>query len=283
MTKKNGIKSFANSVRGVWLTLKWYERTVASCAVAIVILGAIAWLLGPLSIDRAIQIVEPVFIGLGALSIILLWAQVRISNMQEQEANIWKRVVSRHDYFSQVPRTDRAEAVRKYFKELGINRPPSAYHSLDVNLVETIWADNGTDQRPPGRVIISNYLDDWEDFCGAIRVGVLDEEYAREMEGTRVINAFFGYRSAIDKLRQEHNESAKARTGSKPAQPFVNKYFLELQTIATNWHRIRQAELERAQETLRIADEAADSVRSSILEKEPIGGVPDKARNHGGH
>ena len=59
-------------------------------------------------------------------------------------------------------------------------------------------ADKGDTQRARASTLISRYLNDWEDFCGAISVGVVDENYARSMEGGRLIDAFFGYRKVIE-------------------------------------------------------------------------------------
>jgi|GEM_PF-2419146 len=261
--------------RRIWRSLKWYERMITGAAALILISGALAWWFGERNVTWAVRVAEPAFMGLGALSIILLWAQLRVSNLQDEAENVWKRVVCYHNYFKELPQTARAEDLRKYFHELGIETPPSAYRPLDETLVEQIWADKGTAERPPGRVVISRYLSDWEDFCGAISVGVVDEEYAREMEGTRVISAFYGYRAAINKMRQLQIEESKARTAAGSAPPFANKFFLELQRIATRWHVWRSEELAKEQERIRKADEAADMARTSA-------GVPAKAWNHEG-
>lgn len=257
----------------IWRSFQWYERGIVGAGVFLLLLSVAAWWCGTRNLEWAVHVAEPMFLAFGALSIILLWAQLRITNIQDRNSNIWKRVVCYHEYFKELPQTSRAEELRRYFHELGIEKPPSAYHPLDETVVDRIWADKGTADRAPGPVILSRYLSDWEDFCGAISVGVVDEDYAREMEGTRVIAAFFGYRAAINKMRHLQSQDSKARPTPWSATPFANKFFLELQKIATRWHVKRCTELAEEQERIRKADLAADDARTAS-------GVPAKAWDH---
>lgn len=276
---RQSIQSFSLLKR--WVSLRWYERWVVITAVLIILLALLAWFYGVHSVDRAAAIAEPMFLGLGAVSLILLWAQLRAATNQDNAANIWKRVVCLHEHFGEVPRAEYAEALRRYLHELGIREPPNAYCPLEPEIVERIWADQGTDSRPPGSVLIRRYLNDWEEFCGAIKVGMIDEAYAQAMEGSRVIDAFFGYRASIDKSRHSQSEIRKTKPTALSALPFMNKYYIELQTIATKWHLVRMSELAQQQALIEKGDQAADEARRKFQDlAHTVGsGVPLRVRN----
>src|SRR5690349_7541943 len=151
-----------------------YECTMSGIAFVFVGLGFLAWFCGTRSLEAAVRIAEPVLLGLGTLSIVLLWAQFR-------ESNVWNRLISYHQFFSEVPSTPRAQLLMRVLSvELGIDVPPSAYQPLTAEQVQRIWSDKGDNERQPAKEIVRAYLNDFEHFCGAINVGLIDEEYARE-------------------------------------------------------------------------------------------------------
>jgi len=174
--------------------------------------------------------------------------------------SVWKRVLAYHDYFDQVPAPGKADVLRMYLLELEIREPPTAYRPIDVNVTEKIWQDQGNSHRPPGRVVVHNYLNDFEQFCAAVKEGVVDDSYARELRGTRVIDAFFGYQCIINKTREVQEKDAETRTDSGAAPPFQSKYFLELQLIATKWHAKRAQELDDLGKRVKAADAEAEKV-----------------------
>jgi hypothetical protein len=254
-----------------------YERLTALTAIAILAISALAWWCGDRDLKWAVEISEPAFLALGALSIILLWAQLRAAHYQEIEQNVWKRVMCLHEHFKDVPRSEATEAVREYLRGLGVLNPPSAYHPLTREQALVVEQDTGTDERPPARILFIRYLNDWEDFCGAISVGVIDEDYSREMEGLRLIDAFFGYREVINILREKRANDARRRQGETGAPPFVNKLYYELQVVALRWHQKRSEEWQAQEEKLVAANKAADELRKAASETSH--GVPPKARD----
>jgi hypothetical protein len=196
-----------------------------------------------------------VFLGLGALSIILLWAQLRAANAQEQEANArekdnstWKRVLTFHEHFDRVPSEPRAQALRQYLLELNITDPPTTYRPIDEDIAEKIMSDSGTSARPtPGRVILIEYLNDFERFCGAIRAGVVNEDYARDLRGTRVIDACYGFSAFVTLYRQRQDLAAKGRT------KFRSQSFCELRLLGEKWFKMRAQE--QAEHEARIVEQ----------------------------
>jgi hypothetical protein len=243
-------------------SLKWYEYAMGACGAAIFWLGYKAWQWGPHTVEWAVQVAEPLFLAVGALSIILLWAQMRAANAQERETGLWKRVLTFHEHFDRVPSEPRADALRRYFIELGIADPPTAYHPIDNSVVAKIMGDQGTATRPtPGRTIVIEYLNDFERFCGAIRVGVVNNDYACELRGTRVIDTFFGFKSFILEYRRRMDAAALARANPTHMTVFKSRVFRELEKIGESW-------LER-----RTTEE--NQHRKRILDADNKGGVPD--------
>jgi hypothetical protein len=256
-----------------WQKMRWYERATALAGLTIIVISAAAWWCGPHTVEWAIHISEPAFLAVGALSIILLWAQLRAASAQEHEENVWKRIMCLHEHFKDIPRLERSEPVRKYLLTTFPNRaPPSAYFPLTDDEVAKIMADRGDAGTARGDTLIYRYLNDWEDFCGAISVGVVDEDYARSMEGGRLIDAFFGYRKVIEAYREKHT---KAQQSADPnaASAFAHVAYTELQDVAIRWHEIRHNEKMIQDARIAAADELADSIRRGVKS-----GVTPKAK-----
>lgn len=225
----------------------------------------------------AVDVASPTALCLGALSIILLWAQLRSVSRQERQEGIYKRIMCLHEHFHDVPRLDLTEAVRKYlYSELSIHSPPSAKNPLTPEHAEVINNDAGTHDRPPARVLVTRYLNDWEDFCGAIRSGVIDENYAMALEGARLVDAFFGYREAINTFRETRSRIPdKVKDGATGGPPIANKLYYELQRVALEWHRKRTEEWNVLEKKIVAANREADRLR---FEAQALAGVQPKAK-----
>lgn len=262
-------------MKELWDRLKWYEVLTGAMGLLILLAAFVAWWFGDRTLKWAVDIAAPTCLAWGALSIILLWAQLRAAHGQERAEQVWKRVMCLHQHFHDVPRLELTDAVRQYLRELGIHSPPSAYSPLTPEQAKAIEHDKGNDKRPPAKVLISRYLNDWEDFCGAISVVVIDEDYAIEMEGSRLIDAFFGYREVINIFRESRAHDGKVSAGATGAPPFVNKLYYELQRIALRWHKKRTEEWKMQQEKIAEVDKEADDLRDKVRE---LTGVPPKAK-----
>lgn len=247
------------------LDVKWHEIMTAIIGALIFIAAFLAWWFGDRNLKWAVDIAAPTCLAWGALSIILLWVQLRSASRQEKDEAVWKRVEYLHEHFQDVPRLAVTEAVRGYLCELGIRSPPAAHNPITREQAEAIKNDKGTEARPPAEVLLTRYLNDWEDFCGAISVGVIDEGYAYEMEGNRLIHAFFGYREVINIFRETDGDDGKVRSRATGTPSFANKLYLELQRIALRWQKKRTEELSVQEERIVDANREADRLRSEAL------------------
>jgi len=114
---------------------------------------------------------------IGLFSIVLAAIQVRVN------AN-WNKVLSYHNHFGQLITTevlDRLEATAdaKGFKD---NLQKRTAISLEVS--QAIFEDGKHDR------VLSCYLDEFEEFCGAVNLGAVDMDYAYRLEGTRVVKVW---------------------------------------------------------------------------------------------
>jgi hypothetical protein len=132
--------------------------------------------------------------------------------------------------------------------------------------------DTGSQERAAASILMSRYLNDWEDLCGAISVGIVDEDYARSMEGGRLIDTFFGFRQVIDGFREEHKRAQLALGAQNAAMPFAHVPYTEMQDVAMRWHEIRHNEKKLQDDRMEAANRLADAVqregtRSSVMPK----------------
>jgi len=242
--------------------MRWYEKTTAIAGLVIIALSVSCWWYGPHTLEWALRISEPTFLAGGALSIILLWAQLRAASAQEHEENVWKRIVCLHEHFRDIPRWDRTEAVRKFLLTKFPNRErPSAYRPLTQSEAADIMSDTGNHESAPAKILMSRYLNDWEELCGAISVGLVDEDYVRSMEGGRLIDTFFGFRQVIEAIRQEHNQARQAATVQNAAPPFAHVPYTEMQDVAVRWHAIRHNEKKLQDDRMAAANRLADAIQ----------------------
>lgn len=113
-----------------WNSLTWYEVLTAVMGLLILVAAFVTWWFGDRTLKWAVDVAAPTCLAWGALSIILLWAQLRAAYSQERAEQVWKRVMCLHQHFHDVPRLELTDAVRGYLRELGVQSPPSAYSPL---------------------------------------------------------------------------------------------------------------------------------------------------------
>ncbi len=198
--------------------------------------------------DRA-QITENTLLALGLLSVILLVAQLR-------QTTSWNRVLAYHNYFGELPSEDRANQLFSCLSRLKIAVPTSS-KPLSKDQAKTLWADTGVVGRDGipkqiGQRVVREYLNDFEEFCGAVRAEVLNEKYVRELEGDRTINAYYGFREVIRITQQEavdfgRSEQDGDEYGSmaRKLQGYRRKPYHELRLVATAWRACREKEYQK--------------------------------------
>lgn len=227
-----------------WVCIKWlfgriwiYIFAILACASFIAILFLVQWLWPFLhSKDFAVQAraLNILLLGLGSTSILVLAAQWR-------QQGAWNRVLSYHQYFSELPRRESFVMLETCFRRLGIT-PPTTAEPLKDRDVAAILADSGTTGRRAS-TICNGYLDDFEEFCAAVNARVVSDRYTIDIEGSRVIRAFYGFEPLIRKLREQQDQAMAATgTATRNGNPMRSKYYEELERVAKRWREKREKE-----------------------------------------
>ncbi|HHA2501847.1 TPA: DUF4760 domain-containing protein [Stenotrophomonas maltophilia] len=154
---------------------------------------------------------------IGLFSIVLAAIQVRVN------AN-WNKVLSYHNHFGQLITTDvldRLEktAEAKEFTDNLKNRTP-----ISKEVAQAIYDDGKHDR------VLSCYLDEFEEFCGAVNLGAVDMDYAYRLEGTRVVKVWEVFQNYAFYCRE------------KMDCPTIYK---QLEHLAGNWHDRMEFEKEQ--------------------------------------
>jgi hypothetical protein len=189
--------------------------------------------------SSAATVIDVTITALGLLSVVLLVLQMR-------QTAAYNRTISYHQYFQQTPSQDKVMALLQCLDRLGMP-VPTVFKPLTGGQAELLMQDKltvtSTDSREPAHQVLRNYLNAFEELCAAINVGLLSEKYVREIEGTRTINAYFGFEAAIKLIAAEQNIQAQARAATAPALASIHsKAYLELRKVARRWRLRREAE-----------------------------------------
>lgn len=218
---------------------------VSSVLAAGILIAGIVWyrrLPVTATIEDRVLLIQSIVFALGLVSVVLLVLELR------QKAS-WNRVLSYHDYFGELPARVKVAELYRCFDRLGM-QPPSNGQPLTKEQAAAILRDQGVKggdgviSRPGGQVV-REYLNDFEEFCGAINAGVVSESYVRELEGSRTINAYYGFEELIKLIRTEEVKLRQNRDSEQDLRPFHRKPYHELWKVAATWKRRREREYQR--------------------------------------
>lgn len=233
----------------IWAKRHLAELASSFVALTIFIGGYFAYLHLPpeATWDERAQLAQCILLGLGLDSIILLLVEGR------QKAS-WNRVRFYHEHFGELPVRAKVLALYDCLRRLKIE-PPSNGQPLSPSEAIAILsdvgvaADNGMMTCRPGGEVVREYLNDFEEFCGAINVGILSEHYARELDGARTINAYYGFEEVIKKIREREVRRRRPESSGEGPQsdlrPLHRKPYHELRRVAATWKRRREREYQR--------------------------------------
>jgi hypothetical protein len=229
-----------------WHNCWWFVLAISVVGISAVSIFAYIQLGPGRSFEQTSQLIENTLLALGLVTVILLIAQLR------QTAS-WNSVLSYHEYFGELPNNQRAEDLYSVLQRLNIP-VPSAAEPMSKENAGKVWDDTGLASpdgvfRLVGRRVVREYLNDYEEFCGAILAGVVNEPYARELEARRVIGANYGFEEIVKLYRAEIAEKPVAKPQTEQAArnllAFRQKPYQELRRVATSWRRRREKEYQK--------------------------------------
>lgn len=198
--------------------------------------------------DVATKSSEFAVLAAGLFSVLLVRDQLVAQEEQLQENHQqmvddhqWKTIVSYHELFGQgIPNEDTRKAMYDLavandfidcFDDLGKPMPANALQAC-INTSEM-------------RQITRPYLDDFEKFCGAVNAGIVNEDYARSLQGTRVVRNFTVFKELI-----RHFQIANSRA------------YVELEKLAMKWDEQRKNEEKSARDHTGIGPGTGTRIRN---------------------
>jgi hypothetical protein len=164
------------------------------------------------------KIVELGILGVGLVSLLLIF-------QQNQQVRRWNKILSYHQFFGDLISDEMAAKIQQTVNACGAAVEVAANNPISAESARAMAESDDHKQ------VVSSYLDEFEEFCGAVNAGVVQEEYAYSLEATRVIRTWNVYKPYIELRRSSFKNSL---------------FYLELEVVAGRWSEERQKKVASA-------------------------------------
>src|SRR5690606_22309594 len=138
-----------------------------------------------------------------------------------RQAGKWNKLLSYHQFFGNLITTELVKTVLAVASRHGFASCMNSLQPMSQESLAKLEADSD------GLKDIQAYLDEFEEFCGAVHAGVTDTEYAYTLEATRVIRAWTVFEPYIRVQRAKHT---------------YMRCYLELERLGVAWKQRRDEE-----------------------------------------
>ncbi|WP_433766750.1 DUF4760 domain-containing protein [Pseudomonas putida] len=146
----------------------------------------------------------------GVVGLLLVWYQVRITNA-------WNRATTQHALLSNLPSFELEERVWKILEPL----PKDDHWRLKSDACSILYK-NITDW-----VAVKTYLNKHEQLCAAVCANAVNERYAYDVHGAKIVDTFLTFEKYIEYARSQAEDIT---------------IYLELEKVATKWSELAQTE-----------------------------------------
>lgn len=166
-----------------------------------------------------VPIIRSITSFFGVVGVWLVWRQIKLTNT-------WNRINTQHSLLSNLPSLELESYVWQMYEKLQKTSEGSVVSEESKQIYENIddW------------VRLKTFLNKFEQLCAAVNAKAMDERYAYDVHGDKVVNAFFRFENYISFIREEREDSA---------------LYLELEKVATRWNKIAKLEQVQIQEQQR--------------------------------
>ena len=208
------------SAKGAKMAIpKWLTTSRILLAAIPVSAGLAIWRLPYLdangrSFSNVMAVLEVTVLAIGLYSLYLVSEQVR------QTAK-WNKLLSYHQFFGELITTAMVKDMLAVAEKFGFKA------AMDKVIPMTDASLASLEKEAIDVKTILAYLDEFEEFCGAVQAGVTDHEYAYTLEATRVIRTWIVFGPFIQSQRASH--------------PF-SRCYVELERLGSAWKERREAE-----------------------------------------
>lgn len=176
------------------------------------------------TVPNVVLIVQTCLIAVGLLSLVFIARQVRIVREQARSDQVWRKTLSYHQFFGDLVTTEVREKIAKVATECGFLDARQNGEPISTDAVKKIK------KSPKHDAVIATYLDEFEEFCGAVHAGLLDRDYAYTLEATRIIRAWRLFEPYVIATRLETRD---------------HRTYIELERLGENWRERRKMDDDR--------------------------------------
>jgi len=231
--------------------LDWIARTVDSrgfiTAFAFVVGAVMVWSIVGLPEEHQTPssiaaIIQTGAIVVGLLSLVLIARQIRATATQTASSAAISRALTYHQFFGDLITAEIRQKMEAAATSCGFKDARKSGEPMTQQAVKCIKEDPGHDG------VVASYLDEFEEFCGAIHAGLLDEDYAYGLEATRVIRTWKVFSPYVQATRLETSD---------------HRTYIELERIADAWLK-RRADEDQRESDARAQRNAANGVKNRI-------------------
>lgn len=194
------------------------------------------------TVAAAMSVVQTGAVIVGLLSLVLIARQIRTTASQAAHSAAINSALTYHQYFGDLITVQVRRQLGHVANTCGFSNARKLGNPMDQDAVKCIKRSPNHDS------VVAQYLDEFEEFCGAIHAKLLNEDYAYGLEGTRVIRAWDVFSPYILETRTE-------------TQDF--RTYVELERIARSWTERRKAE-DAKEANAKLNQDAAKGIQSVL-------------------
>ena len=219
---------------GLWKSIKrdWAFITLGLIVVAVLAASAHGVSVNGWRYQDWSSFAELIVLSVGLVSLKLVHKQLIAQTEQARKDLGWKRINSFYEFFSAVPRDD----INAKLHDLAVELSITEHFDHGTRAIDSSTADR-IDSDATATNTVKMYLDCWEGFAGAVRCGLVDNDFAYSMECGRVVRTYTIFKPFIDRIQQINNPHA----------------YLELEMLAKVWEDRRRTEKEQSRVSNSVA------------------------------
>lgn len=191
----------------------WLFKVLAGTVALLIIISAYRVYRSSFSDSAWQAFAEITVLSIGLLSLRLVHRQLTAQTRESKAEFEWRKIQTYYQFFCELPETSINDKLYSLAVTLQIAENFKRGGSpLSDQVVEDICSDMEKNQT------VCRYLDSFEGFAGAVRCGLVDEDFAFNMESGRLVRTFRVFRPLIDR---KQNDNAAA--------------YATLETLALDW------------------------------------------------
>lgn len=151
--------------------------------------------------------------SLSLVSLFLLWWQVK-------KTVDWNKLSATRDYYKDLPSDQEEKDLQASLRAIKID----PYVKMTEQQVEIVFADFDLFMK------VKFYLNKYEVFCSAVSSGMIEEDFARDIAGDKVVIIYNVFQGIIERQR---------------ATLKLDVIWIEIEKFSVKWQMLREADMQK--------------------------------------